>query len=109
MEELTAAQPNPAAGSDLVIIFETKDEAEALVVKGLLESEGIEIMISNPEVPQDLLPGVGEIVIRVRPDQAEAARNLIAEQRQGMLSQDFDDSDFVEDESPSADFPPRRT
>ena len=33
-----AAQPNPAAGSDLVIVFDTKDEAEAMVVQGLLES-----------------------------------------------------------------------
>jgi len=103
-----AAQPNPAAGSDLVIIFDTKDEAEAMVVKGLLESAGIDTMISNPEVPQDVLPGVGEIVIRVRPDQAEAARNLIAEQRQGMISQDFNDSDFSENESPSADLPPQQ-
>jgi len=103
-----AAQPNPAAGSDLVIIFDTKDEAEAMVVKGLLESAGIDTMISNPEVPQDVLPGVGEIVIRVRPDQAEAARNLIAEQRQGMISQDFNDSDFAENEPPSADLPPGR-
>ena len=103
-----AAQPNPAAGSDLVIVFDTKDEAEAMVVQGLLESAGIDTMVSNPEVPQDVLPGVGEIVIRVRPDQAEAARSLIAEQRQGMVSQDFNDSDFAEEQPPSADLPPRQ-
>jgi hypothetical protein len=103
-----AAQPNPAAGSELVIVFDTKDEAEAMVVKGLLESAGIDSMISNPEVPQDVLPGVGEIVIRVRPDQAEAARNLIAEQRRGMFSQDFSDSDFAEEQPPSVDHPPRQ-
>lgn len=98
-----AAQPNPISGGDLVIVFDSKDEAEALVVKGLLESTGIDTMISNPEAPQDVLPGVGEIVIRVRPDQAEAARNLIAEQRQAMASQDFNDSDFAEEQPPSAD------
>ena len=103
-----AAQPNPAAGGDLVIVFDTKDEAEALVVRGLLETEGIETMVSNPEVPQDVLPGVGEIVIRVRPDQAEAARNLSAAQRQGMLAQDFNDSDFAEEQPPSADLPPQQ-
>jgi hypothetical protein len=103
-----ATQPNPTAGSDLVIVFDTKDEAEAIVVKGLLESEGIETMASNPEVPQDILPGVGEIVIRVRPDQAEAARNLIAEQRRAMVSQDFNDSDFAQEQPPSADRPPRQ-
>jgi len=103
-----AAQPNPASGGDLVIVFDTKDEAEALVVKGLLESAGIDTMISNPEAPQDVLPGVGEIVIRVRPDQAEAARNLISEQRQGMASQDFNDSDFAEEQPPSADLPRRQ-
>lgn len=98
-----AAQPNPISGGDLVIVFDSKDEAEALVVKGLLESTGIDTMISNPEAPQDVLPGVGEIVIRVRPDQAEAAHNLIAEQRQAMASQDFNDSDFAEEQPPSAD------
>lgn len=103
-----AAQPNPAAGSDLVIVFDTKDEAEAMVVRGLLESAGIDSMISNPEVPEDILPGVGEIVIRVRPDQAEAARNLIAQQRQAMASQGFNDSDFAEEQPPSADRPPRQ-
>ena len=103
-----AALPNPAAGSDLVIVFDTKDEAEALVVKGLLDSEGIDSMISNPEVPQDVLPGVGEIVIRVRADQADAARNLIAEQRREVSSQDLNDSDFAEDQPPSADLPPER-
>jgi hypothetical protein len=103
-----AALPNPAAGSDLVIVFETKDEAEALIVKGLLESEGIDTMISNPEVPQDVFPGVGEIVIRVRPDQAEAARSIIAAQRQE-TSQDFNDSDSAENEPPSADLPPRQS
>ena len=103
-----AAQPNPISGGDLVIVLDTKDEAEALVVKGLLDSEGIESMISNPEVPEDILPGVGEIVIRVRPEQAEAARNIIAEQRRGMASQDFTDSDFAEEQPPSADRPPRQ-
>ena len=103
-----AAQPNPAAGSDLVIVFDTKDEAEAMVVQGLLESAGIDTMISIPEVPQDVLPGVGEIVIRVCPDQAEAARSLIAEQRQGMVSQDFNDSDFAEEQPSSPDLPPRQ-
>lgn len=103
-----ATQPNPTAGSDLVIVFDTKDEAEAIVVKGLLESEGIETMVSNPEVPQDILPGVGELVIRVRPDQADAARNLIAEQRERMVSQDFNDSDFAEKQPESDDRPTRQ-
>jgi len=104
-----ATQPNSAFDDELVTVFDTKDEAEVMVVQGLLESQGIETLVGNPEVPQDVLPGVGAIVIRVRPDQAEAARNLIAEQRQGMASQDFNDSDFAEDQPPSADLPPRQT
>ena len=59
---------------ELVKVFDTDEESEAMVVRGLLESAGIEAMIQNREAPQDILPGVGGVVVMVRPDQAEEAR-----------------------------------
>ena len=62
---------------ELVKVFDTEEESEALVVRGLLESAGIEAMIQNREAPQDILPGVGGVVILVRPEQAEEAMETI--------------------------------
>ena len=70
---------------ELVTVFETADEAEAMVVQGLLESNGIETLWANLEAPQDVLPGVGGVAIRVRPSEADEARQIIAEQRNDQL------------------------
>ena len=66
---------------ELVQVFDTADEAEALIVQGLLESNGIEALLTNLDAPQDVLPGVGGIVLRVRPSDTEEARNIIEQQR----------------------------
>lgn len=66
---------------ELVSVFETGDEAEAMVVQGLLESNGIESLLVNLEAPQDVLPGVGGVAIRVRPSEADEAREIIEDQR----------------------------
>jgi len=66
---------------ELVSIFDTADEAEALIVQGLLESHGVEALLTNLDAPQDVLPGVGGIVLRVRPSDADEARSIIEEQR----------------------------
>ena len=62
---------------ELVKVFDTDEESEAMVVRGLLESAGIEAMTQNREAPQDILPGVGGVVVMVRPDQAELALEMI--------------------------------
>jgi hypothetical protein len=66
---------------ELVKVFDTDMESEAMVVKGLLESAGFEAVINNREAPQDILPGVGGVVILVREDQAAEAEAMIAEFR----------------------------
>ncbi len=77
--------PIPKAASEdvrndeLVEIFDTQDEAEAMVIKGLLESEGIPALVSSLDLQQSLYPGVGGVVVRVRGDQAEEAARIIAE------------------------------
>lgn len=66
---------------ELVEVFDTKEESEALVVRGLLESAGIDAMVTALDAPQDVLPGVGGIIVRVSPERAEEARSLIEEYR----------------------------
>jgi len=68
----------PKPDDALVTVFDTEQESEALVVKGLLDSEGIDSVMITLDVPQDVIP-VGGVVIRVRPDQAEEARRAIQE------------------------------
>ena len=68
---------------ELVAVFDTSDEAEALVVQGLLESNGIESLRTNRDAPQDVLPGVGGVMLRVRASDADEARAIIEAQRNG--------------------------
>lgn len=71
----------PQDHAQLVQVFDTNDEAEAQVVLGLLESAGIEALMTGLDAPQDVLPGVGGVVLRVAPEQADEARRLIEENR----------------------------
>lgn len=73
-------RPNP--NEKLVRVFDTEQESEAMVVRGLLESAGIDCDITALDAPQDILPGVGGTVILVREEDAGPARNLIEEYRQ---------------------------
>ena len=71
---------------ELVEVFETEQESEAMVVAGLLESAGIEVLQTSFDAPQDVLP-VGGVALRVREDQAEQARAIIAEYQSKGLSE----------------------
>jgi hypothetical protein len=75
MSETLKEEPNQA----LVVVFESEQESEAMVVQGLLETAGIEVLLTNFDAPQDVLPGVGGMALRVREDQAEEARAVLAE------------------------------
>jgi hypothetical protein len=79
-----ATQPinNSEDHRELVDIFDTQLESEALVVRGLLESAGIDSLITARVGPQDVLP-VGGVVLRVAPEFAEQARMLIDDYRSG--------------------------
>ena len=88
-----STQPLPD-NRDLVVVFNSVDESEVLVVKSLLEGEGIECLMTG-EVPQNILPGVGGWVIQVPPDQAEDALELIKEERQG--ASDTAKTEFIDD------------
>lgn len=73
--------PEKETSPELATVFETPEEAEALVVHGLLESAGIESLITSLYAQQEILPGVGGVVIRVAPEHAEEARRVIEEYR----------------------------
>ena len=81
---------------ELVTVLDTSDEAEALVVQGLLESNEIESLLTNRDAPQDVLPGVGGVMLRVRPSDAEEAREII---------ESFRNDQSVEEESSEAETP----
>jgi Putative prokaryotic signal transducing protein len=68
---------------ELLTVFDTEQESEAMVVQSLLESAGIESVIRSLDAPQDVLPGVGGVVVQVTPEQADEARKLIADSREG--------------------------
>ncbi|HLH07318.1 MAG TPA: DUF2007 domain-containing protein [Terriglobales bacterium] len=74
-----ASQPQP--DQEFVDVFDTEQESEAMVVRGLLESAGIEAFQTGLDAPQDILPGVGGVVLRVPASQAAEARELIEEYR----------------------------
>ena len=62
---------------DLVAVFDSQDESEAMVVKGLLESAGIDAVVNSIDTQQDLFPGVGGVVVLVKRDQVADARQVI--------------------------------
>ncbi len=84
MNERPAARSNPRPNPNekLVRVFDTEQESEALVVRGLLESTGIDSDITSLSAQQDILPGVGGTIILVREEDADRALRLIEEYRQ---------------------------
>lgn len=73
------ARPNP--NEKLVKVFESEQESEALVVKGLLEAAGIDSDLTSASMVQDAFPGLGGMLILVREEDGNAARRLIEESR----------------------------
>ncbi len=71
--------PQPQPNEKLVQVFGTKQESEALVVQSLLSSAGIESLLSSVDSPQDVLPGVGGLVVRVREEQVSDAERILAD------------------------------
>ena len=64
---------------------------------------GIDAITTNLEAPQDILPGVGGIILQVRAEQADEARRLIEEYRsEGEQSADEAEASSETTEEPSA-------
>ncbi|MEO5936187.1 MAG: DUF2007 domain-containing protein [Terriglobales bacterium] len=88
----TTKDPN----AELVEVLDTQDESEALVIQGLLDSAGIESLMSSLDVPQDVMPGVGGVILRVAPELAEEARRVIAEYQNNPAT----DAEVMSEETP---------
>jgi hypothetical protein len=71
--------PRPNPNEKLVKVFDSEQESEALVVKGLLDSAGIDSDLTAAALVQDAFPGLGGVILTVREEDAEAARQVIAQ------------------------------
>jgi hypothetical protein len=96
-----APRPNP--NEKLVKVFDSEDESEAIVVKGLLDSAGIDNDLASASLLQDAFPGLGGMLILVREEDAEKARQLIAESRQSPAADDDEIDDDATAELPAAE------
>jgi hypothetical protein len=81
MPEPTTPSPQPEPNEKLVKIFDTEQETEAIVVKGLLESAGIESDLKSIDAVQETFPGVGGTLLLVREEDAPEAEKIIDEYR----------------------------
>jgi putative signal transducing protein len=92
------ARPDP--NEKLVKVFDSELESEAMIVKGLLESAGIDSDLTAGAMIPDMFPGLGGMIILVREQDAETARRLIEEYRQSNPPTDDDETaeiDVIED------------
>jgi hypothetical protein len=96
------AQPRPDPNQKLVKVFDSEQESEALVVKGLLDSAGIDSDLTSASLVQDAFPGLGGMLILVREEDAETASRVIAE---GLRSPADDDATA---EIPIIEEPPQK-
>jgi hypothetical protein len=90
----------PDPNEKLVKVFDSELESEAMIVKGLLESAGIDSDLTSAAMIQDMFPGLGGMIILVREQDAETARRLIEEYRQSPRPTDDDETaeiDVIED------------
>ena len=88
MNEPTEKQRRPDPNEKLVKVFDSEDESEAMVVKGLLDSASIDNDLTAGSLVQDMFPGLGGMIILVRGEDAEGARRVIAERQ--ALTEDED-------------------
>jgi hypothetical protein len=90
----------PKSDPELVEVFDTMQESEAMVVHGLLTSAGIDSVVANLQAPQDVLPGVGGISVRVIQELELESRHLIDDFR-AIAASDDDSSPLDDDRAQS--------
>lgn len=89
-----AVNPVPQPNERLAAVFETEQESEAMVVRGLLESAGIDAELGESE-NADILP-VGAVGVLVREEDAEQARQIIEEYRRSPEQEQAEEPEFDE-------------
>jgi len=99
----TEGQPHPDPNEKLVKVFDSEQEPEALVVKGLLDTAGIESDLTSASMVQDAFPGLGGMIILVREEDAEKARQLIDDYRRSPADDDETaEIEIIEEPPPKA-------
>lgn len=91
-------QPNP--NEKLSKVFDSENESEALIVKGLLDSAGIDNDLTSASMIQDMFPGLGGMIILVREEDADEARRVIAEGRRVPDQDETAEFDVIEEPPP---------
>jgi hypothetical protein len=70
----------------LVDVFDTNDDSEMMVVRGLLEASNIEVLLTSVESTAGIFPfrngPLGHMRLQVFESAAEDARQIIAQYRQ---------------------------
>lgn len=87
---------------DIVIIAEVAGNMQAEMLRGLLEAQGIPVMLSEESAARTIgisLPGLGLVQLLVRAEDADAARKVMEDFESGALEKtEFPESDqFPED------------
>ena len=65
---------------DITLVYRASGEAEAHIIRGLLESNGIHCILQSnaaPSVHAFAVDGMGEVRVMVRESEAQDARSLI--------------------------------
>jgi hypothetical protein len=88
-----AQDRKPDPNEKLVKVFDSEDEPEAIVVKGLLDSAGIDNDLQSASFLQDAFPGLGGMIILVREEDEERALRLIEESRRSSAEEAEEDED----------------
>jgi hypothetical protein len=94
--------PDPKPNEKLVKVFDSEDESEALVVKGLLESAQIDSDLQSASLLQDAFPGLGGMLILVREEDAERARQLMTDYRRSPDDDETAEIDIIQEPPPKA-------
>ena len=94
--------PDPNPNEKLVKVFDSEDESEALVVKGLLDSAEIDSDLQSASLLQDAFPGLGGMIILVREEDAEKAQQLIADYRRSPDDDETAEIDIIQEPPPKA-------
>jgi hypothetical protein len=91
--------------NSIVAIAEVAGDMQAEILRGMLEAQGIHVMLSEESAARAIgisMPGLGLVQVFVRAEQAEAAREILQEYDAG----DFEDDTFAPDlENADADDP----
>ncbi|MFZ0773527.1 MAG: hypothetical protein WCA49_08620 [Candidatus Sulfotelmatobacter sp.] len=97
--DATAEKRPPDPNEKLVKVFDSEEESEAMVVKGLLDSASIDNDLKSASLLQDAFPGLGGMIILVREEDEGKARGLIEEYRQSAAGDEAASDDVDEDET----------